>query len=130
MSGKVIYLLDTNIVIDFLKGQHRIPEFIISLPPNSLAISQITKVEVLSHESVKGKTEKRILEFLDQMTIIPISNAIEEQTILFRRAKRLKIPDALIVSTALVHNITLITRDKQLLNLEIQGLLVKHPETE
>ncbi len=49
-----------------------------------------------------------------------------EQTITLRRASKMKTPDAIIASTALVFNLTLITRNTSDFN-NIQGLRVVDP---
>jgi toxin FitB len=128
MNGEESYLLDTNVVIDFLKNQNKALEFILSHPDSSFAISQITRIEILSHDSLTNEAEKKIKAFLDKLTVIPITSAVERQTIALRRVKKIKIPDAVIVSSAMVFGRTLLTRDKQLINLEIQNLKIINPE--
>ncbi|PLY10611.1 MAG: PIN domain nuclease, partial [Sulfurimonas sp.] len=44
---------------------------------------------------------------------------IKEETIKTRRKSKIKLPDSIIVATAIVQNATLVTSDKQLINSQI-----------
>ncbi|WP_084178862.1 PIN domain-containing protein [Fimbriimonas ginsengisoli] len=46
--------------------------------------------------------------------MIPLSSAVVERTVAVRRAHRLKLPDAVIVATALEFDFDLMTNDQQL----------------
>ena len=52
---------------------------------------------------------------LDQFRYLPISFDVEEAAIAMRRTRRVKLPDALIASTALCHGLELLTLDAGLL---------------
>jgi len=53
------------------------------------------------------------------MTCLPLSQTIEEYTIMVRRSKKVKLPDALILATAKVHGLTLLTLDQRLETLSL-----------
>jgi predicted nucleic acid-binding protein len=46
-----------------------------------------------------------------------LDHSIKEEAIRLRRSARLKLPDAIVVATALVHGATLITNDRTLHNV-------------
>lgn len=116
------YLLDTNLIIDFLKAK---PETIDQLSPlfaEGMAISTITAAEYLQgiFKTTDDKNAlKLFLEFLNQakIEILNIDWEIAEvyaklQAKAEQIGYRLPAFDLLIASTALVHNLTLISNDK------------------
>ncbi|HPI10761.1 MAG TPA: type II toxin-antitoxin system VapC family toxin, partial [Catalimonadaceae bacterium] len=55
--------------------------------------------------------ETSFLRLFDKLTILPLSEEIVKRTILLRKQKKIKLGDALIAATALVHNLQLVTRN-------------------
>ncbi len=127
MSGKSGYLLDTNIIIDILKNRNWVTEYISDLETRPFSACQIARIELLCHPFITDEVEKRILEFLNKILVFPITYEVECQAILLRRKMKLKIPDALIVATAIVHDYILVTRDQQLFHLKYPELEVWSP---
>lgn len=79
-------------------------------------------------EIVAGAADNTILEVLEHpsMLVIPFSNAIAFRAGELRRAHNLKTPDAIHVATALeVGADTLITNDRRLTALKIEGLKIQ-----
>ena len=110
------YLLDTDVIINHLRGKKPIPEEIIE---SNLAISIITKAELIygAYKLKRPKTEiNKINEFLDSLEIETI-NITDEVILNFGKLKnhleksdkRLSDFDLLIASTALAYNLTLLT---------------------
>ena len=77
-----------------------------ALPENS-AVSQITRIELLSHRAMSKDEESRILAILKSVTVIPLDERIEAEAIVLRRRARLKLPDAIIGATAKVAGLKL-----------------------
>ena len=114
MNG-IKFLLDTNIVIGLLKqGLDILPKS--NIKPENSAISQITRIELLSFPQITPEEENIIKAFINTVTVISISEVIEKETINFRRARGGKLPDAIIIATALAHNLELITLDSRMKN--------------
>jgi len=97
-------LLDTNILIEILKGntttQNRIQSF-----NQSLAISSISAMEL--YYGARDKAESKKLEnFITLFKIIHLNEAISMRSIAliktYAKSHGLDIPDSLIASTALV----------------------------
>ena len=80
---------------------------IIDATPN---ISVITQIEVLRYNAPKH-AELILNDFVSECRIINLDEEIVEQTIAICKSKRIKLPDAIIAATALVHELTLITRN-------------------
>jgi predicted nucleic acid-binding protein len=107
-----LILLDTNILLYFLGGK-----LANSLPSGQYFISVITEIELLSYPSLSSEEERRIINFLNQITAIDIDRNIKNLTILLRKQYRLKLPDAIIVTTAQSLGAILFTNDTRLNNL-------------
>jgi toxin FitB len=52
-----------------------------------------------------------LTEFIDTANIIPLDDAVTQKTIELRRIKKMKLGDAIIAATALVHGFVLVTRN-------------------
>ncbi len=100
-------LFDTNILIDYLSAQ---PQARIELDRYSdRAISIITWMEVMVGSTPADEDEMR--SFLLNFKTLELSTAIAEQAFLVRRARKIKLPDAIIQATAEVYGRTLVTRN-------------------
>ena len=117
------YLIDSNAVIDFLGG--RLPEsgkqWMLHIVPE---ISIITCIEILSKKELAATELARYHSFINASYVYSeLKSAIAEETINLRKNYSIKIPDAIIAATAIVHQLTLITRNEKdfvkIPNLEI-----------
>lgn len=108
MNGSKV-LVDTNIVLYFLKGNHEINQFFTDY---HIVISFITELELLSVGTISPEDEYTIKEFLKYSLIIDINSDIKAQAIQIRKEVRLKLPDAIIAATALSMDLPLLTADK------------------
>ncbi|BAQ47157.1 MULTISPECIES: type II toxin-antitoxin system VapC family toxin [Methylobacterium] len=100
-------LYDTNILIDFLVGREQArAEF---SRHSERAISVITWMEVTIGASPQDDVATRL--FLQSFAVIAIDEAIREQAVQVRRARRINLPDAIILASAQAHGLTLVTRN-------------------
>ena len=106
------YLFDSNTVIYFL-GK-------IVLSDNALKridaicsqgqhLSIITKLELLGYRFESAKNEESTKKFVKSSHIYQISPEIENETIKLRKTTKIKLPDAIIAATAIVHDFTLVS---------------------
>lgn len=106
------YLIDSNSIIDYLngilpeKGADLLRDVVNEVP----VISFISKIEVLSFKSDEA-TELLLREFINSSSVIEITNDIIDATINIRKERKIKVPDAIIGTTALMLDLTLITRN-------------------
>jgi predicted nucleic acid-binding protein len=107
-----LILFDTNIVLYFLGGKLVNP-----LPSGNYYISVITEMELLSYPTLSSDEEKRIISFLNKITVVGIEKNIKNLTISLRKQYKLKLADAIIVATAQSLSATLLTNDIKLTNL-------------
>ncbi len=100
-------IFDTNILIDILAG---VPAARIEYESaEDRAISVVTWMEVMV--GVKPEEEAKILRFLATFIQFPLSSAIAHKAVEVRRTSRQKLPDAIILATALVEGHLLLTRN-------------------
>lgn len=118
MSGND-FLLDTSVLVGFFAGRSEAHRLLSDngIRITSIAVSQITRIELLASGKLEAEEEAEIRSFLDRVRVIAISQDVEDATIKLRRLKRLKLPDALIVATALVHKLRLMTFDEAMLDV-------------
>nr|VFK02440.1 MAG: hypothetical protein BECKLFY1418A_GA0070994_11982 [Candidatus Kentron sp. LFY] len=115
MSG-VSHLLDTNIVIGLLKGD---PASVAlakraKLRLDQCAVSQITRMELLSFPQITRDEERRIDAFLAACHVCGLDERTEQKAIRLRRLTTLKLPDAIVAASALVQGATLSTLDQRM----------------
>ncbi len=107
------YLIDTNTVIEFLGG---------TLPPggsvwvenvinnNLHCLSVINQIELLSYNG--SVSENQILiDFIAISNVLSLTDDVVQKTINLRKQYKIKLPDAIIAATALVYDLTLVTRN-------------------
>jgi predicted nucleic acid-binding protein len=114
--GGIDFLLDTSVVIGLLKGDAETIALIDSAGctlPDS-AVSQVTRMELLSAPGLQAADEKQVLSFLDACMVIPLSEAIEKRAVSIRKSQGLGLCDAVIVATAAVNDLQLVTHDERL----------------
>ena len=99
---------DTNILIDFLNGAVPAREEVEAY--DETLISRITWMEVLVGASNEND-EHVIRLFLRRFRVIELTDRIAEHAIELRRTRRLKMPDAIILASALSADSRLITRN-------------------
>lgn len=117
MSGTK-YLLDTCFLLGLYKRNSdildKIARYSISL--EQCMISRINRIEVLGYTKLSQNDEQGLTQLLANFTCLPICDAVEQETIAIRKQHRIKLPDAIILATANVHHLNLLTLDKRLQN--------------
>ena len=117
MSGPN-WLLDTNVVIGLLKGNKPAIDLAedVQLDLRRIAVSQITRMELLGFQSLDASEEDHIRRFLGCCHVILLDEQIEELAIRIRRSTGLKLPDAIISATSIIKSLSLLTLDAELLD--------------
>ena len=114
MNGNNLFL-DTNIILYLLNGDETLAEL---LNNKQLYISVITELELLAYKGITAKEEKVIKEFVAQCKTITINNAVKQETIRIRKTYNTKLPDSIIIATALYLDFPLITSDIEFKKVE------------
>jgi len=115
-------LLDTNVIIDFLKQKNIAFDLFTLFSEHECFVSVITKLELLKYPSITSDEENAINEFLRLVPIISMNPAIENETIGLSRSTKLKLPDAIIGATAIVYGAELVTNDPHFLECRYDKL--------
>ncbi len=122
MGRKRKIFLDTNAVVYFLGG---VPGFEVIGTYSKYFYSFITEIELLSYGDERNRMA--ISKFLKTGKQIGIDSRIIAQTIEIKKNYGLKIPDAIIVASALKMDCDLFTSDKEIVRkidfLNIHDLL-------
>jgi predicted nucleic acid-binding protein len=113
------YLLDTNFILGLLKST---PEAMALIEDRNMNVQQcaysaISRMELLGYSAITNAEESLIQDKLMRLTYLPITSMVENVAIRLRRTRRVKLPDAIIVATALEAGVELITFDYQLQSL-------------
>jgi len=108
------YLIDSNILIGFLNGDKNIAKWILDRKKDkdSLYISFITSIELLSLKSLKDSDVDKILDFISNFNEINATPDIIKLSAILRRKNLLKLGDAIITATAIYRKSILVTNDK------------------
>lgn len=107
MNGNKL-IVDTNIVLYFLKGNTDVTRFFADY---QIVISFITELELLSLSTISPADEQTIRAFISLTRIIDINSDIKANAISVRRQSNLKLPDAIIAATAISMDLPLLTAD-------------------
>lgn len=119
------YLVDTDYVVDYLKGQRNAVALLDPLLPEGLAISIITFAEVyegIYYDDKRPQHEQGLRQFLQGVRLLDVTRPIARHCALIRgqlraqpQGKALVQPkdnyDLFIAATALHHHLTLVTRN-------------------
>ncbi|MVM41084.1 PIN domain-containing protein [Spirosoma sp. HMF3257] len=105
-------MIDTNAVIDYLGN--KLPgagmDFMNSVVDAVPNLSVITKIEVLDFNT-PNEHYQLLIGFMNDVRVIDLTESIVEKCIEICKNHKTKLPDALIAATALVHGLTILTRN-------------------
>jgi predicted nucleic acid-binding protein len=121
------YLIDNNVISNYFAGlfSEKSMVFIADVIDQIPNLSVITEIEALSWIN-RDKNKEAILQaFIKEANILYITPDIVNECVSIRRGKKIKVPDAIIAATAIVHKMVLITSDSDFNN--IQRLQVLDP---
>jgi tRNA(fMet)-specific endonuclease VapC len=114
----VTYLLDTNIVSYFLRGDKAVVDRLRAAKPSDVAVSAITVFELRYGAAKRGsaKLTASIDGFLDSISVLPFDEDAAVRSGALKAAMEAQgtpvpVPDLLIAAQALVANRTLVTNN-------------------
>ena len=89
-----------------------IPKFIDrTLSDSGPAISAITEIELLCWKNATEKDLEVLHNFIHDSLVFELEKDIKFKAADIRKAHKIKLPDAIIAATALIHDLTLLTRN-------------------
>jgi predicted nucleic acid-binding protein len=123
----VEHLIDTNILIYHTKGSQITIDFIGNLiAQHSFNISILTKIEFLGWDKHTPDGFEKCKQLIELANIYPVDEDIANKAIELRRKSSIKLADAVIAATAIMHNLKLVTRNVNDFK-GIEGLEVINP---
>ena len=108
------YIWDTNTVIYYLQQQFppSAEKFMDKIVNEARpVISAITEIELLCWKSASEKDLEVLHNFIDDALVIELEQPIKYKTADIRKKHKIKLPDAIISATALVYELSLISRN-------------------
>lgn len=119
MNGNKLFI-DTNIVLYWLAGDKTLAEL---LNDKQLYVSFITQLELLGYQGINKKDREIIEEFLSQCVIIDINAKIKSEVIRIKQNHSIKLPDSIIVASAMYLDLPVITADADFTKVEELNLI-------
>lgn len=117
MSGK--YLLDTNAIVALLQGNSNLANLVVRA--EWVGISIISFIEFLAFPGLQDEDKSLFHQFIERIEVVPLTDAntqLIESVLSLRKSQKLKLPDAIIATTAFIQEAHLITADKRLLSIK------------
>lgn len=108
MSGSKL-LLDSNIAIYLSKRALTIGHF--AQAGDILCVSLVTYMEVVGYKFTDANEESFTTRLFSNLQHLPITQAVAERVIAYRKLRKIKLPDAIILATAREYNCQLVTRN-------------------
>ncbi len=102
-------LIDSNILIYSAYPEYAYLRALVSNPEN--CVSAISKVEVLGFHDLKADEKRYYESVFSVLKVLDVSPEIIEKAVEIRQQKRIKLGDAIIAATALVHQLEVNTRN-------------------
>lgn len=107
-----MYLLDTNVLIYYLRNEYRVARRVDELlRRNSVLISSVVEAELLSWPELTQEDQDSIVQALANIPSIPIDSELARFAAKLRRIYRIPLIDCFIAATAMRTNATLLTRN-------------------
>jgi predicted nucleic acid-binding protein len=125
MNGtKVVF--DTCAIVTLLDQQYDLSLLGINVDEAQLFTSVIVRMELLSKRNITDDEELDIQEFLDDLVVVPLDEAVEQKSIEIRRVASVKLPDSIVAATSILLDAVLLTDDRHLLDLSWPGFRVQN----
>jgi predicted nucleic acid-binding protein len=120
-------LFDSNIIIYSARPEN---EFLRQLIAERVpAVSAVSYVEVLGYHRLSETELKHFSAFFAEARVLPLSQPVLEHAIRIRQVRTTKLGDSLIAGTALLYDLTLVTRNVDDF-FGIDGLRILNPFAE
>ena len=119
MSGDSV-LLDTNAFIYFLAGRETIADLV--LQASDVYFSPITEIELLRAPHLTDEESNDVRGLLATCRRIDLDQPVVDAAVDLSRRYGLRVPDAIIAGSALVHDLSLVSADQHF--ARVAGLIL------
>ena len=117
------YLIDTNVIIDYLRGDEKIEKVLDLFIEDGIGVSVISLAELYQGAYKSSETTKNLLSVesfvkIPNVTLLETTLAISKEfgrlsSILEKKGKKIGPMDMLIATTCIVRKLILVTEDKK-----------------
>jgi toxin FitB len=97
-------LVDTDVFVDHLRGAHQL-----QVGRHRLSYSVLTRAELFAGTTASDLVSQVLQPFRE----LAVDREVAERAGRIRRESGLRLPDALVAATAIVHDLGLVTRNRQ-----------------
>ena len=104
-------LIDSNIIIYAAKPEHGALRTLVA--EEVPAVSAISYVEVLGYHRLTAEERGYFEEFFAAANVLDLSRPVLDEAIRLRQLRKISLADALVAAKALVHGLTLVTRNTE-----------------
>lgn len=117
MSG-IKYLLDTCFILELHKKNTETLAILIekNITLSQCSISMVNRLEVLGYADITDDDERALIGLLLKLQKFSVSLEIENKVIELRKRHKIKLPDAIVLATALTYELELLSLDTGLIN--------------
>jgi hypothetical protein len=105
-------ILDSNIVIYSVLPIYAALETYLTANAGTLAVSSVSKVEVLGYHQLVPKAKANFEDFFAKTPQYPITQPILDEATQLRQRKKMSLGDAIIAATCLIHDEPLLTNNE------------------
>jgi tRNA(fMet)-specific endonuclease VapC len=125
------YLLDTDAVVDILRGRHRVAERVAQVSPEDVGVSAMTVAELLYGSLCSqdpARSEREVRRFVEVVRIVPFGRAAAAAHSRIRHGLRRETigpNDLVIAATALTTKATIVTANVREFS-RVDGLAVEN----
>ena len=109
-------LVDTSVIIDFLRRKDKEKTLLYKLSNNDLYASMVTHTELYSGVSVweKKEAKEELEELFSGITLLPLTNEVSQEAGHIKaQSHDSSILDCIIAATALHHDLDIVTLNKK-----------------
>lgn len=104
-----MYLVDSNIIVySYLPEYIYLRDFLVNEPT---FISEISRVEVLGYHKITAEEETYFKYIFTLIPIVIPTSQVFDEAIAIRRKHNLSLGDSIIAATAIVHKLSIYTRN-------------------
>ncbi len=122
-----MYLVDTDIIIDILRGIKGSKEFLLDISKEGVFLSVISMAEIFSGKDTRDPIKhEKILRFLSHFEVVSLTKEIAILGGAIRRDYQIALADALIAATAIHNGLTVVTYNTRHFE-KVEGLKILKP---
>ncbi|UOP05334.1 type II toxin-antitoxin system VapC family toxin [Conchiformibius kuhniae] len=110
------YLLDTCFILGLYNQNEQAIKLMRNVPFAECCVSVVNRIELLGYHDITPCDEQELTAFLSQVRHLEMDKPVQNKAVELRKRHKIKLADNIVLATALVHGLTLLTLDNGLNN--------------